>query len=96
MASCFVHPQGICDSKRVGAGTRIWAFAHVLAGARIGRDCNICDHVFVENDEGLTPSVTWSGAVSGTDPTYTPTSFGTMATRRSPGRDSVTTPTVSC
>jgi acetyltransferase-like isoleucine patch superfamily enzyme/dTDP-4-dehydrorhamnose 3,5-epimerase-like enzyme len=50
MASVFIHPQGICDSKRVGAGTRIWAFAHVLAGARIGRDCNICDHVFVEND----------------------------------------------
>jgi UDP-2-acetamido-3-amino-2,3-dideoxy-glucuronate N-acetyltransferase len=50
MASVFIHPQGICDSKNVGTGTRVWAFAHVLAGARIGRDCNICDHVFVEND----------------------------------------------
>jgi UDP-2-acetamido-3-amino-2,3-dideoxy-glucuronate N-acetyltransferase len=46
----FVHPQGICESGQVGDGTRIWAFAHVLEGARIGRDCNICDHVFIEND----------------------------------------------
>ncbi|MQA33314.1 WxcM-like domain-containing protein [Modestobacter roseus] len=46
----FVHPQGICESTDVGAGTRVWAFAHVLPGARIGADCNICDHVFVEND----------------------------------------------
>lgn len=48
--SVFVHERGLCESKTVGAGTRIWAFAHVLPGARIGADCNICDHVFVEND----------------------------------------------
>lgn len=48
--SAFVHALGSCESAHVGDGTRIWAFAHVLAGARIGRDCNICDHVFVEND----------------------------------------------
>jgi len=46
----FLHPQGICESERVGDGTRIWAFAHVLPGAQIGRDCNICDHTFIEND----------------------------------------------
>jgi UDP-2-acetamido-3-amino-2,3-dideoxy-glucuronate N-acetyltransferase len=46
----FVHPQGLCESATVGENTRVWAFAHVLPGARIGRDCNICDHVFVEND----------------------------------------------
>ena len=46
----FVHPQGVCESENVGEGTRVWAFAHVLPGARIGADCNICDHVFVEND----------------------------------------------
>jgi UDP-2-acetamido-3-amino-2,3-dideoxy-glucuronate N-acetyltransferase len=45
----FVHPQALLESARVGAGTRVWAFAHVLPGAVIGRDCNICDHVFVEN-----------------------------------------------
>jgi UDP-2-acetamido-3-amino-2,3-dideoxy-glucuronate N-acetyltransferase len=46
----FVHPEGICESENIGEGTRVWAFAHVLPGARIGADCNICDHVFVEND----------------------------------------------
>ncbi len=46
----FVHPQALCESASIGEGTRIWAFAHVLPGAVIGRDCNICDHVFIEND----------------------------------------------
>lgn len=46
----FVHPQGLLESPTVGAGTRIWAFAHVLPKAVIGRDCNICDGVFVENE----------------------------------------------
>ena len=54
----FVHPEGICESKNVGAGTRVWAFAHVLSAAKIGRDCNICDHVFVENDVTLGDRVT--------------------------------------
>ena len=46
----FVHPQALCESDQVGPGTRVWAFAHVLPGAVIGADCNICDGVFVEND----------------------------------------------
>ena len=48
--SHFVHPLGCCESSQIGVGTRVWAFAHVLPGARIGADCNICDHVFIEND----------------------------------------------
>ncbi len=54
----FVHPQGICESSAIGARTKIWAFAHVLSGAVIGEDCNICDHVFVENDVVLGSRVT--------------------------------------
>lgn len=46
----FVHEKGICDSEQVGEGTRVWAFAHVLKGAVLGKECNICDHVFIEND----------------------------------------------
>ncbi len=48
--SAYIHPQALCESSAVGEGTRIWAFAHILPGARLGRDCNICDGVFVEND----------------------------------------------
>lgn len=53
-----VHPQGLCESSEVGAGTRVWAFAHVLAGARVGRDCNICDGAFVEDGATLGDRVT--------------------------------------
>ncbi len=54
----FVHPQGICESKTVGAGTRVWAFAHVLPKATIGADCNLCDGVFIENDVVIGDRVT--------------------------------------
>lgn len=48
--TAFIHPQALCESDDVGDGTRIWAFAHILPGARIGGDCNICDGVFIEDD----------------------------------------------
>src|SRR5690242_17580176 len=56
--SFYKHPQALVESERVGAGTRIWAFAHVLPGAVIGAECNICDHVFVENDVVIGDRVT--------------------------------------
>ena len=56
--SFFVHELGRCESPHVGSGTRVWAYAHVLPGARIGADCNICDHVFIENDVVLGDRVT--------------------------------------
>ncbi|MYN15036.1 isomerase [Pusillimonas sp. TS35] len=54
----FTHEHALCESTNVGAGTRVWAFAHVLPNAKIGEDCNICDHVFVENDVILGDRVT--------------------------------------
>ena len=56
--SVFVHPQALCESKSIGRGTRIWAFAHVLLGASLGEDCNVCDSVFIENDVVLGDRVT--------------------------------------
>ncbi len=56
--SFFVHEKGICESKQIGEGTRIWAFAHILPGAKIGSECNICDGVFIENDVVLGDRVT--------------------------------------
>jgi acetyltransferase-like isoleucine patch superfamily enzyme/dTDP-4-dehydrorhamnose 3,5-epimerase-like enzyme len=70
----FVHPAGLCESTNVGAGTTIWAYAHVLPGAVIGRDCNICDGVFIENDVVVGDRVTvkcgvqlWDGIRIGDD-----------------------------
>jgi UDP-2-acetamido-3-amino-2,3-dideoxy-glucuronate N-acetyltransferase len=52
MSGFFVHGHAICEAPadQIGEGTRIWAFAHVLPKARLGRDCNVCDGVFIEND----------------------------------------------
>jgi len=50
MPSPFLHPAAICETSSIGSGTRIWAFTHILPGAVIGQDCNICDHVFIESD----------------------------------------------
>ncbi len=63
MTAAFIHPQGLCESKNLGEGTRVWAFAHVLPNARIGRDCNICDHVFIENDVVMGDRVTIKSGV---------------------------------
>lgn len=53
-----VHPLALCESDLVGAGTRIWAFAHVMKNARIGEYCNICDHAFVESGAVIGDRVT--------------------------------------
>jgi UDP-2-acetamido-3-amino-2,3-dideoxy-glucuronate N-acetyltransferase len=58
----FVHPHGLCESDEVGAGTRIWAFAHVMTGAKVGRDCNICDHAYVEGGVTIGDRVTVKNA----------------------------------
>ena len=66
--SVFVHDLALCESDDVGPGTRIWAFAHILAGARIGAGCNVGDHAYVEGGAVVGDAVTikngvllWSG-----------------------------------
>lgn len=54
----FKHPQALVESNSIGKNTRIWAFAHILPNAKIGEDCNICDHVFIENDVTIGDRVT--------------------------------------
>ena len=61
--SVFVHPKGLCESDRVGPRTRVWAFAHVLPGAEVGADCNVCDHAFIEGGARLGDRVTVKNAV---------------------------------
>lgn len=46
----FRHAQALVESCTIGKGTRVWAYAHILPGAKIGEDVNVCDHVFIEND----------------------------------------------
>lgn len=57
------HASAIVETERIGAGTRVWAFVHVLPGAQIGDDCNLCDHVFIENDVVVGDRVTIKSGV---------------------------------
>ena len=60
-----VHPLAIVESGAfIGDRTRIGAFAHVLPGARIGKDCNLCDHTFIGNDAVIGDTVTIKCGVS--------------------------------
>lgn len=101
MSEHFVHPSGLCESTAIGDGTRIWAFAHILPGARIGADCNICDGVFVEDDVVIGDRVTikcgvqvWDGLRIGDDvfvgPNATFTNDRFPRSRRHPERFAVT------
>src|SRR5919112_1605316 len=52
MKNVKIHPQALLETEEIGEGTNIWAFAHVMEGARIGKNCNIGDHCFVELGAG--------------------------------------------
>jgi acetyltransferase-like isoleucine patch superfamily enzyme len=60
----FVHERGLCESDSVGEGTRIWAHAHVMKGARVGKGCNIGEGSFVERGAVLGDFCTVKNGVS--------------------------------
>jgi len=49
-ANVFIHPLSDVQTPTIGNGTKVWQFVVILAGARIGSDCNINCHCFIEND----------------------------------------------
>ena len=63
-ASYFVHPNALVETEEIGEGTRIWAFAHVMKGAVVGKHCNICDHAFVESNVIIGDGVTIKNGVA--------------------------------
>jgi acetyltransferase-like isoleucine patch superfamily enzyme len=60
----FAHPTAIVDTEEIGEHTRIWAFAHVMQGARVGAGCNIGEHAFIETGASLGDGVTVKNGVS--------------------------------
>ena len=70
----FIHKLADVATQDIGGGTNIWQFVVVLAKARIGTECNICSHVFIENDVIIGNRVTikngvqlWDGLRVGND-----------------------------
>lgn len=74
MTQPFIHALADVQSTAIGVGTRIWQFVVVLAGAKIGQNCNICSHCLVESDVVIGDRVTvksgvqlWDGTRLGDD-----------------------------
>ena len=65
-----IHPSSDVQTKNIGANTIVWQFCVILPNAVIGKKCNICANVFIENNVIIGNNVTvkpgvqlWDGAV---------------------------------
>lgn len=59
----FIHALADVQSTAIGSGTRVWQFVVVLAGAKIGMNCNISSHCLIENDVIIGDRVTVKSGV---------------------------------
>ena len=58
----MIHPLSDCQVL-IPESTRIWQYCVVLPGAKIGEDCNICSHCFIENEVVIGNRVTVKSGV---------------------------------
>jgi acetyltransferase-like isoleucine patch superfamily enzyme len=61
----MIHPKALVDdADAIGPDTNVWAYAHVMAGARVGNHCNLGDHAFVEAGAVVGDNVTLKNNVA--------------------------------
>ncbi len=61
----FVHPSSIVDDGcRIGDGTKIWHFCHIMPGAVIGNNCNLGQNVMIASNVSLGNNVKVQNNVS--------------------------------
>ncbi len=61
----FAHETAVIDEGcRIGEGTKIWHFSHVMTGAVIGKKCNLGQNVVVSPDVVLGDNVKVQNNVS--------------------------------
>jgi UDP-2-acetamido-3-amino-2,3-dideoxy-glucuronate N-acetyltransferase len=61
----FAHASAVVDSPvRIGEGTKIWHFSHVMANSTIGRLCNLGQNVHVASDVHIGDNVKIQNNVS--------------------------------
>lgn len=53
----MIHPLADCQAP-IPESTRVWQFCVVLPEAKIGENCNVCSHCFIENDVEVGNNVT--------------------------------------
>ena len=53
----MIHPLADCQAL-IPDSTRVWQFCVILPGAKIGENCNVCSHCFIENDVEVGNNVT--------------------------------------
>jgi len=63
MTSPQIHPLSDVQSKRIGDGTRVWQYCVIFPKAVIGKNCNICAQVLIENDVVIGDDVTIKSGV---------------------------------
>ncbi|MEZ9184364.1 acyltransferase [Vibrio splendidus] len=54
----LIHELSDVQTEYIGKNTKIWQYSVILQGARIGENCNICSHTFIENDVIIGSNVT--------------------------------------
>lgn len=59
----MIHELSDCKSKNIGDDTNIWQFCVIFPDAKIGKNCNICANVLVENDVVIGDNVTVKSGV---------------------------------
>ncbi|MCX6677604.1 MAG: acyltransferase [Methanothrix sp.] len=62
--SNYVHPTAIVESEMIGEGTKIWHFAHVRKGSKIGKNCSIGKSVYIDIDAEIGSNVKIQNFVS--------------------------------
>lgn len=60
----FAHDLALVESEDVGEETRVWAWAHVMKGARLGAQCNVGEQCFVESGAVIGDRVTIKNGVA--------------------------------
>ena len=58
-----IHHLSEVQTSQIGNNTTIWQFTIVLGGAKIGENCNINCHCFVENEVVIGDNVTVKSGV---------------------------------
>jgi len=65
MKEFFAHETAVIDEGvKIGAGTKIWHFSHIMSGSVIGEGCNLGQNVVVSPDVTLGKNVKVQNNVS--------------------------------